>query len=190
MDREGELDERMGSVISERNEMTGKQQGFDERTKLWFSTGLSAHYVDGSAVTHALLDRGLTEKDGLGGIITDLRGKDKLLVESDDSDDDDFGIARSKLTKTGVISDQGFSGRDGKKPGRFSAVDRLSVNTGRFAIAADSVDAIKPLASSKSISSNGGSGRKFRIMCIGELMATRYGNVCLSLIGQGPTFCI
>jgi hypothetical protein len=48
----------------------------------------------------------------------------------------------------------------------------------------------KVLLSSKSASSKGGSGAKFKILCIGDLMTTRNGDVSLGVIGYGPTVCI
>jgi hypothetical protein len=52
------------------------------------------------------------------------------------------------------------------------------------------VDMFESLASTKSVSSSSGSGMKFRMLCIEDLLLARRGNVCFGLIGHGPTFCI
>jgi hypothetical protein len=65
-----------------------------------------------------------------------------------------------------------------------------TVETGRF-FNDESVSGInKVLLSSKSASSQGSSGTKFNIVCVGDLVAAQHTDVCLGVIGYGPTVCI
>jgi hypothetical protein len=62
-----------------------------------------------------------------------------------------------------------------------------SVETRRFFVDDKNASANKVLLSTKS---SGNSGAKFKVLCIGDLMADRNGDVCMGIISYGPMVCI
>jgi hypothetical protein len=62
------------------------------------------------------------------------------------------------------------------------------METGRFYD--KSVDAGKVLLSSKSASSQGNPSARYKVICIGDFKTAHNGDVCLGVIGYGPTICI
>jgi hypothetical protein len=86
---------------------------------------------------------------------------------------------RGGVQSTGTDTDREMDGAFG----RF-------VETGRLFMSDGKCESNQVLLSSKSALSQGNVGAKFKNLCIGDLMVERNGNVCLGVIGYGPTVCI
>jgi hypothetical protein len=113
-------------------------------------------------------------------------------VEESSDDDKDFGSGKEYVTGSGKT--QGGSRFDGTE---FTNIGSGNIGfsfdatkKGTLTVDGDNVEMFKSLGSTKSRVGLGGSGVKFRIVCIGDLMARRYGDVCFGMIVHGPTFCI
>jgi hypothetical protein len=65
----------------------------------------------------------------------------------------------------------------------------VTVDTGRYLSENQNVFVRKDLMSSKSVASQRSIGAKFKIVCIEDLMTSSNDDICLGLIGYGPTIC-
>jgi hypothetical protein len=70
----------------------------------------------------------------------------------------------------------GYDQARGDKTGRFSFSDVHTENPRMIA--------------TKVVLISGRNSARFKVLCIGELLAALQGDVCFGLIGQGLTFCI